>query len=82
MPGQVVTASVRTAERAERYCARRFLPAVSAVQHGTAGSPNDLSVHTQGDLNKIARSLNTRPRQTLGWMTPSEAFAKAVAMTA
>ncbi|MBO0732444.1 MAG: IS30 family transposase [Acidimicrobiaceae bacterium] len=41
----------------------------------------DLSGQSQGDLNKIARSLNTRPRQTLGWMTPSEAFAKAVALT-
>ena len=36
---------------------------------------------TQRELDAIARSLNTRPRQTLGWMTPSEAFANAVAMT-
>jgi IS30 family transposase len=33
-------------------------------------------------ISAIARSLNTRPRQTLNWMTPSQAFAKAVALTA
>ena len=33
------------------------------------------------ELDAIARSLNTRPRQTLGWMTPSQAFAEAVALT-
>ena len=42
---------------------------------------SDLSQCTQRELDAIARSLNTRPRQTLGWMTPSKAFAKAVAMT-
>jgi len=42
----------------------------------------DLSQCTQRELDAIARSLNTRPRQTLGWMTPSKAFAEAVAMTA
>jgi IS30 family transposase len=42
----------------------------------------DLSQCTQRELDAIARSLNTGPRQTLGWMTPSKAFAEAVAMTA
>jgi len=42
----------------------------------------DLSQCSQRELDAIARSLNTRPRQTLGWMTPSQAFANAVAMTA
>ena len=42
----------------------------------------DLSQASQRELDAIARSLNTRPRQTLGWMTPSKAFANAVAMTA
>jgi IS30 family transposase len=32
----------------------------------------DLSQFTQRELDKIARSLNTRPRQTLEWMTPSQ----------
>ncbi len=42
----------------------------------------DLSGYNQTRLDEIAAELNGRPRQTLGWSTPSEAFARAVAMTA
>lgn len=41
----------------------------------------DLSVHTAADLKHIQRSLNDRPRKTLGYMTPSEAYAQVVAPT-
>jgi transposase, IS30 family len=41
----------------------------------------DLSRHSQADLNRAARSLNGRPRQTLGWMTPSQKLKASVAMT-
>jgi len=41
----------------------------------------DLSVHTQAQLNAVARELNERPRQTLGWMTPSQVFGRHVAST-
>jgi IS30 family transposase len=41
----------------------------------------DLSVHTAEDLARIAGSLNNRPRETLGFMKPSEKFAEFVAMT-
>ena len=41
----------------------------------------DLSVHDQAALDAVARQLNGRPRQTLGWMKPSEALAKVVALT-
>jgi IS30 family transposase len=36
----------------------------------------DLSVHSQARLNAVAKELNERPRQTLGWRPPSEAMAK------
>jgi transposase, IS30 family len=42
----------------------------------------DLSVHPARHLDAVAAELNARPRQTLGWLTPSEAFARVVAMTA
>jgi len=38
----------------------------------------DLSIVTQQELDQAAYSLNTRPRQTLGWMTPSEKLAEAM----
>lgn len=42
----------------------------------------DLSLFDRARLEKVADELNGRPRQTLGWLTPSEAFARAVALTA
>jgi IS30 family transposase len=41
----------------------------------------DLSVYTRAQLNAVARQLNGRPRQTLGWMKPSEVFSRFVALT-
>ena len=38
----------------------------------------DLSKHTQNDLDQAAYSLNTRPRQTLDDMTPSEKLAEVL----
>ena len=42
----------------------------------------DLSIHSAADLERIQRSLNDRPRKTLAYMTPSEAYAQVVAATA
>ena len=42
--------------------------------------PN-LAVHGPEVLQAAADSLNGRPRQTLGWMTPSEKLAELVATT-
>ena len=38
----------------------------------------DMSLLTQADLDKAARSLNRRPRQTLDGMSPSEKLAEVL----
>jgi IS30 family transposase len=39
----------------------------------------DVSVHSQVQLNAVARRLNERPRKTLNYETPAERFAQCVA---
>jgi IS30 family transposase len=41
----------------------------------------DISALSQAKLNALARSLNERPRKTLGYHTPAERFNRAVAST-
>ncbi len=41
----------------------------------------DFKPITQARLDAVAAQLNGRPRQTLGWVPPSEKFAEAVALT-
>lgn len=41
----------------------------------------DLSVFTKTDLQRIQDEFNDRPRQTLSWRTPTEAFNELVAST-
>ncbi|MDQ2932198.1 MAG: IS30 family transposase, partial [Gemmatimonadota bacterium] len=40
-----------------------------------------LSAFTQRQLDAVALQLNTRPRQTLGYRTPAQAYAAHVALT-
>jgi IS30 family transposase len=39
----------------------------------------DLSVHSEAQLNAVARRLNERPRKTLNYETPAERFSQCVA---
>jgi len=43
---------------------------------------DDLARYRQADLDRVADELNGRPRQTLNWMKPSEAFGQLIATTA
>jgi IS30 family transposase len=39
---------------------------------------SDLRLHSQADLDAVAAELNERPRQALGWRSPSEALDEAM----
>jgi IS30 family transposase len=41
----------------------------------------DLSVHSAEELDAFAKSLNNRPRKTLGFLKPSEKLAELLATT-
>ena len=41
----------------------------------------DLSIHSQAELNRVARLLNERRRKTLGFETPADKFGACVALT-
>lgn len=41
----------------------------------------DISVHSQSELNKVARRLNQRPRKTLEYETPADKLKACVAST-
>jgi transposase, IS30 family len=43
---------------------------------------HDMRGLTQADCDEVALSLNTRPRQTLGWKTPREALNEVLGATA
>jgi transposase, IS30 family len=56
---------------------RRFRRDRRSIPKGT-----DIGVHSAEDLARFARSLNNRPRKTLGFMKPSEKLAEPIAHTA
>ncbi|MFI6825453.1 IS30 family transposase [Micromonospora sp. NPDC050187] len=45
-------------------------------------SSTDFRTYTQADLDTVARELNGRPRQTLGWQNPAEALHQHLVATA
>ena len=36
----------------------------------------DLSIHRAGDLKAVEQRHNHRPRETLGWLTPTQVFTQ------
>jgi IS30 family transposase len=41
----------------------------------------DLSIHSQADLEEVAKELNQRPRKVLGFSSPEDSLASSGALT-
>ena len=56
-------------------------PGLSGLLRQYMPKGTDLSVHSAEDLARFAASLNNPPRESLGFMKPSEKLVELVAMT-
>ncbi|MGW0246713.1 hypothetical protein ACWDYH_08745, partial [Nocardia goodfellowii] len=56
------------------HCANIFQPLPTRSNLSAELSKHTLGAYSQTDLDAIADELNGRPRQTLGFRTPSEAL--------
>jgi IS30 family transposase len=59
-------------------CQRGSNKNTNGLLHQYFPQRSDLAPFCQHDLDAVAAELNGRPRQTLGWMTPSQTLDQAL----